>query len=156
MNLYFAYGSNMHRDVMATHAPAAVPLGVGTLSNHRFIITANGYASVEPKPTRTVHGVLWRIEPRDRVRLDAWENVAGGLYRAKILPVQRDSRRYSALTYIGRQQPAGRAKIGYMELLIAAALEWQLPAAYIAYLRRFLPKRPVGVTWRSLKEYGWT
>ena len=156
MILYFAYGSNMHRDVMATHAPNAVPLGVGALANYAFVITADGYASIEPKQARTVYGVLWRIESRDRVRLDAWENVAGGLYRAKILPVQHASRRYSALTYIARQQPAGRAKAGYMELLIAAALEWQLPPAYIAYLRRFLPKRPGGVTWRSLKEYGWT
>ena len=156
MILYFAYGSNMRRDVMATHAPNAVPLGVGALANYAFVITADGYASVELKQARTVYGVLWRIESRDRVRLDAWENVAGGLYRAKILPVQHASRRYSALTYIARPQPAGRAKAGYMELLIAAALEWQLPPAYIAYLRRFLPKRPGGVTWRSLKEYGWT
>lgn len=156
MILYFAYGSNMHRDVMATHAPNAVPLGVGALANYAFVITADGYASIEPKQARTVCGVLWRIEPRDRVRLDAWENVAGGLYHAKMLPVRHASRRYGALTYIARQQPAGRAKAGYMELLIAAALEWQLPPAYIAYLRRFLPKRPGGVTWRSLKEYGWT
>ena len=81
--LYFAYGSNMHRDVMATHAPNAVPLGVGALANYEFVITADGYASIEPKQARTVCGVLWRIEPRDRVRLDAWENVAGGLYRRK-------------------------------------------------------------------------
>jgi len=154
--LYFAYGSNMHRDVMATHAPTAAPLGVGALANYAFVITADGYASIEPKQTRTVYGVLWRIEPRDRVRLDAWENVAGGLYRAKNLPVQHAGRRYDALTYIARQQPAGRAKAGYMELVIAAALEWQLPPAYIEYLRHFLPNRPGGVTWRSLKEYGWT
>ena len=156
MILYFAYGSNMHRDVMATHAPNAVPLGAGALANYEFVITADGYASIKPKQGRTVCGVLWRIEPRDRVRLDAWENVAGGLYHAKMLSVRHADRHYGALTYIARQQPAGRAKAGYMELLIAAALEWQLPAAYIAYLQRFLPKRPGEVTWRSLKEYGWT
>jgi hypothetical protein len=154
--LYFAYGSNMHRDVMATHAPTAVPLGVGALANHRFVITADGYASLEPKRTRTVYGVLWRIEPRDRVRLDAWENVVGGLYRAKMLPARHAGRRHGALTYIARQQPAGRAKAGYMELVVAAALEWQLPPAYVEYLRHFLPKRSGGATWRSLKEYGWT
>lgn len=156
MNLYFAYGSNMHRDVMATHAPTAIPVGVGALANHHFVITVDGYASVEPKHSRTVYGVLWRIGSRDRVRLDAWENIAGGLYRAKILPVQYAGRRHSVLTYIARQQPAGRAKAGYMELVIAAALEWQLPQAYIQYLRCFLPKLSGGATWRSLKEYGWT
>jgi hypothetical protein len=156
MNLYFAYGSNMHRDVMATHAPTAMPLGVGVLANHHFVITADGYASVEPKHTQTVYGVLWRIGSRDRVRLDAWENIAGGLYRAKILPAQYAGRRHSILTYIARQQPAGRAKAGYMELVIAAALEWQLPQTYIQYLRCFLPKLSGGASWRSLKEYGWT
>ncbi len=156
MNLYFAYGSNMHRDVMATHAPMAKPLGVGTLVNYCFVITADGYASIEPKRTQAVYGILWRIEPRDRVRLDMWENIAGGLYRTKIVPVQHAGHRYSALTYIARKQPAGRAKAGYMELVIAAALEWRLPRAYIEYLGRFLPKRSGSVTWRSLKEYGWT
>jgi AIG2-like family len=146
----------MHRDVMATHAPTAKPVGVAALANHRFLITADGYASVAPKRTQVVYGVLWRIEPRDRARLDAWENIAAGLYRAKNLPVQNAGHRYIALTYIGRQRPDGRAKAGYMELVIAAALEWQLPQAYIAYLRRFLPKRPCGATWRCLKEYGWT
>jgi len=154
--LYFAYGSNMHRDVMATHAPNAVPLGVGALANYAFVITTDGYASIEPKQTRTVFGVLWRIESRDRVRLDAWENTAGDLYRAKILPVRHAGRRYGALTYIARHKPIGRAKAGYVELLIAAALEWQLPPAYIASLRRFLPKRPGGAAWGSLREYGWT
>lgn len=146
----------MHRDVMATHAPAAAPLGVAALANCCFVITADGYGSIVPKQKRTVYGVLWRIGSRDHVRLDAWENVAGGLYRARILPVQHAGRRYNALTYIARRQPAGRAKAGYVELLIAAALEWQLPQAYVASLRRLLPKRRGGATWRSLKEHGWT
>jgi AIG2-like family len=156
VNLYFAYGSNMHREVMATHAPTAKPVGIGGLANHRFVITADGYASIEPKQVQTVYGVLWRVGARDRVRLDAWENIAAGLYRATNLPVQHAGHRYVALTYVGRPRPVGRAKAGYMELVIAAALEWQLPPAYVAYLRRFLLKQPCGVIWRSLREYGWT
>ena len=68
--------------------PAAQPIGVAALADHRFIITADGYASVAPALAQTVHGVLWRITPRDRVTLDAWENIAGKLYRAEILPVR--------------------------------------------------------------------
>ena len=156
MNLYFAYGSNMHRDVMATHAPSAKPVGVGALANHRFVITADGYASIEPKQLQIVYGVLWRVGPRDRVRLDAWENIAGGLYRTKNLPVQYAGHRCIALSYVARQRPVGRAKAGYMELVIAAAQEWQLPSTYVTHLRRFLLKRPCGVAWRSPKDYGWT
>jgi hypothetical protein len=86
--LHFAYGANMHRAVMQRHAPAAKLIGVAALSNHRFVITADGYASVEPARAQSVHGVLWRITPRDRVTLDVWENVAGKLYRAETLPVR--------------------------------------------------------------------
>jgi len=156
VSLYFAFGSNMHRKVMDTHAPNAKPLGVAALAHHRFLITADGYASIEPARARTVFGVLWRIDSHDRVRLDAWENVSGGLYRAVHLPVRYDDRRYVALTYIARRRPSGRAKAGYMELVIAAALEWRLPEAYICCLRQYLSERPGGATWRSLKEFGWT
>ncbi len=73
---------------MQKYAPGARALGVAELADHRFVITADGYASVEPLRAQTVHGVLWRITPRDRVLLDAWENVGGGLYRAETLPVR--------------------------------------------------------------------
>ena len=57
--LHFAYGANMHRDVMRRHAPTAQPIGAAALADHRFIITADGYASVAPalvyvaRPLRT-------------------------------------------------------------------------------------------------------
>ena len=70
MILHFAYGSNMHRAVMRRHAPSAEPLGIAMLSDHRFVITGDGYASVGRTTARTVHGVLWRLTPRDRVTLD--------------------------------------------------------------------------------------
>jgi hypothetical protein len=154
--LHFAYGSNMSRAVMREHAPDAEPLGVAVLANYRFLITTDGYATVVPKRTEAVCGVLWRLTPRDCVTLAAWENIAGGRYRAKTLPVQRAGRRQMALTYVARPQRAGRARAGYMELVIAAALEWRLPRAYIASLRQWLPKRPGGAGPRKLKEFGWT
>jgi len=59
--LHFAYGSNMHRAVMRKHAPSAVPLGVARLEGYRFIITADGYASIDPHPPRWAHeGERWR------------------------------------------------------------------------------------------------
>ena len=33
---------------MRKHAPTAAPLGVARLAEYRFVITADGYASVEP------------------------------------------------------------------------------------------------------------
>jgi hypothetical protein len=154
--LHFAYGSNMSRAVMRKHAPGAESIGVAALKNHRFVITADGYASVERKRTDTVYGVLWHLTPRDRATLDAWENVAAGLYSAARLPLQHAGRRQMALVYVARPTARGCPKAGYMELVIAAALEWQLPQVYIASLRRWLPRRLSGAGPRTLEEFGWT
>jgi hypothetical protein len=153
--LHFAYGSNMHRAVMRRHAPAAEPVGVAALADYRFVITADGYASVEPARAQTAYGVLWRLMPRDRGSLDAWENIAGRLYRAVTLPVRQDGRRWLALVYVARPRGVGRPKAGYMELVVAAALEWKLPPSYIARLQDWLPAQPGAAGARKLGEFDW-
>jgi hypothetical protein len=150
MMLYFAYGSNMHRAVMRKHAPGAEPVGVATLADYRFVITVDGYASVSPAPGAIVYGLVWKITPRDRTTLDAWENVDGGLYRAETLPVRQaeqnspaqnsPAQNLSALVYIARERPVGRPRTGYMEVVIAAARVLELPTDYIAALEEWLPK----------------
>jgi AIG2-like family len=154
--LHFAYGSNMSRAVMRRHAPAAEAVGVAALAGYRFVITADGYASVVPRRAATVYGVVWRLSARDRVTLDAWENVAAGLYRAETLPVRHAAGRRPALVYTARPRQPGPAKAGYMELVIAAALEWRLPRAYIVSLQRWLPRQPAGTGLRKLREFEWT
>jgi hypothetical protein len=152
--LHFAYGSNMHRAVMRRHAPQAQPLGAAELADHRFIITADGYASVEQHRAATVHGVLWRLTPRDRVTLDLWEGISKRLYRPEVLPVQCRGGRRRALIYVGRPGGEGRPKAGYMELVIAAARQWQFPQTYITSLEQWLPRGPLPAGWRSLKAFG--
>jgi hypothetical protein len=154
--LHFAYGSNMDRSIMRKHAPCAEPIGVASLAGHRFIITADGYASIEPARECGVHGVLWRLTPRDRVTLDAWENVAAGQYRATTLTVSCGGRRRPALVYMARPRRTGWPKNGYMELVLAAARAWQLPSAYIASLQRWLPAQARAGGTRRLKELEWT
>lgn len=154
--LHFAYGSNMHRAVMRKHAPAAEPIGAAGLANYRFVITADGYASIKPERAVAVHGVLWRLTPRDRVTLDAWENIAGGLYRAATMPVLAAGRHRPALIYLARPRNAGVPKAGYMEIVIAAAREWELPADYIASLKAWLPVRRAGPGPRKLGDFAWT
>jgi len=148
--LHFAYGANMHGAVMRKHAPCAEPIGVARLDGFRFIVTADGYASVAPARAQRVYGVMWRLTPRDRATLDAWENVAGGLYRAEIVPVRQAGRRHPALIYLARQRPCGRPRPGYMEIVVKAARQWELPAAYIANLERWLPRRRLGAGHRKL------
>jgi hypothetical protein len=151
--LHFAYGSNMHRGIMRRHAPTAVPVGTARLADYRFVITSDGYASVAPVRTRTVHGVLWRLAPRDRVTLDLWENIAAGQYRAEMLPVLQGGRRRPALVYVARHRPLGRPKAGYMEIVVAAARALELPGDYVASLEEWLPVRSLGSGYRKLGEF---
>ncbi len=88
--MHFAYGSNMSRKLMRRHAAGTEPAGVAKLLGYRFVITCDGYASVEPSFGEAVYGLLWRLTARDRVTLDIWENVAAGLYRPELLRVQTE------------------------------------------------------------------
>ena len=148
---HFAYGSNMSRAVMRRHAPGAEPIGVAMLADYRFLVTTHGHASVAPLRTSTVYGVLWRITPRDRVTLAAWENIAGGLYRAAILPVRQAGWRRPALVYLARSRAEAPPQAGYMDVVIAAALEWHLPLPYIEELRGWSLRRR-----HRLRAFRWT
>jgi hypothetical protein len=154
--LHFAYGANMSAAVMRRHAASAQAVGIAELANYRFIITGDGYASVEPACATRVYGVLWRLKSRDRVTLDAWESIAGRLYRAVSLPVQQAGRRRLALVYLARPRGEGRPKPGYIELVAAAAREWKIPSDYVASMELWLPARRLGASTRKLGEFGWT
>src|SRR5689334_11298654 len=132
--LHFAYGSNMDRAAMRRRCPGAVALGPATLDNWRFIVTRDGYASVVPAPGETVHGVLWRLSPRDLAALNAYESIDSGLYRRRMLPVRRDAGRLRALVYVGREQRPGRPRPGYQHAVVAAARDWDLAADYVRSL----------------------
>lgn len=137
--LYFAYGSNMSRGPMRQRCPAAQEAGRAILRGYRFVIMANGYASVVAAAGQDVHGILWRIGPRDLEALDDYEDVAGGLYNKAMLPVLQDGKTVQALVYLGCETSEDRPRPGYITLVIEAARECGLPEDYIAGLARFAP-----------------
>jgi gamma-glutamylcyclotransferase (GGCT)/AIG2-like uncharacterized protein YtfP len=139
MMLYFAYGSNMIRAPMRARCPMAREAGTATLAEHRLIITSDGYASVVPEPGGVVHGLLWRLTPRDVAALNAYEGLDTGLYRTVTLPVRTGARQVPAMVYVGRSRMPGPPRPGYLEPVLAAARELQFPDEYIAGLARWLP-----------------
>jgi hypothetical protein len=151
--LHFAYGANMSRAVMRRHAREARPLGVASMVDHHFVITADGYASVERALGQPVYGVLWSITPRDRATLDAWENTTAGLYRPAAIEVRGPTGLVRALVYLARPCGEGRAKPGYLELVVAAAKEWNLPEPYVRSLEGWRHARPLGAGSRKLGEF---
>ena len=93
MTLYFAYGSNMSRALMRPRCPTAREIGVAALAGYRFIVTTDGYASIVRAPGGTVHGLVWRLMPRDLAVLNAYESLETGLYHTATLPVRVGARR---------------------------------------------------------------
>jgi Gamma-glutamyl cyclotransferase, AIG2-like len=65
MTLYFAYGSNMDRSAMKRRCPGARAIGPAVLDGYRFFVGRDGWGSVAPSASDVVHGVLWRLTPRD-------------------------------------------------------------------------------------------
>lgn len=146
MTLHFAYGSNMSRELMRAHAPDARPVGRARLAGFRFIITRAGYASVVPARGSMVHGVLWNLTPRDVASLNAYESIDSGLYRRATLPVNWGGGQKEALVYLGRDTEPGRPRAGYLDVVLAAARDWELPPPYVRSLQRWSATR-----WRGAR-----
>ncbi len=136
MTLHFAYGSNMSRALMGRRCPAATALGPARLDGWRFVITRDGYASLVRDSGARVHGVLWRLTPRDLAALDAYEQRA---YLRRVVPVRHGAGRRPALVYLAPERGGGRARPGYQELVVASARDWKLPHEHVVTLERWIP-----------------
>jgi gamma-glutamylcyclotransferase (GGCT)/AIG2-like uncharacterized protein YtfP len=135
--LYFAYGSNMCVPRMRRRCPGARLKGRAILPGHRFIIMRSGYASVVPAAGGCVHGLLWRLTPRAMAALNAYENLAGGLYRVVTIAIVADRRRRAARVYVGRERACGRPRPGYFDIVTQAARDAGFPPHYVRRLQRW-------------------
>ena len=139
--LYYAYGSNMDAAALRSRCPSASILATARLPGHRFALMGNGYATLRRGPGAEVHGALYDIDAADFAALDAYEDVAGGLYVRTAVTVRRpDGAARRALVYLGCDPATGRSiHPGYVEGIVAAARALGLPALYVASLESFLP-----------------
>jgi hypothetical protein len=141
---YFAYGSNLNRAAMKRRCPQARPLGPATLAGYAFFVGVDGWGSVKPSAGDTVHGVLWQLTPRCVAALHAYELLHAGLYQVRHLPVRSGQRLMPAMVYLLRRRAPGLPKPGYVEMIAAAARDWQLPERYIRSVERWSRSRFTG------------
>jgi gamma-glutamylcyclotransferase (GGCT)/AIG2-like uncharacterized protein YtfP len=141
---YFAYGGNMSERVFVGRrriAPAETR--VGRLRGYRLVFAVAGGmrpgvsapANIVEAPEATVHGVLYRLPPRQFVRLDAGE----GRQYDYLWTEAEDAagNRLPAVTYrVPRAAPEGRPGRSYLNTIREAARQRGLPADYIAFLDR--------------------
>jgi cation transport regulator ChaC len=142
--LYFAYGANLSRAAMRRRCPGARAVGPALLEGYRFFIGIDGWGSVKPGTGDRVHGVVWRLTPRDIAALHAYELLHAGLYDVRHLPVRLGARRVPAMIYLLRRRSPGRPKPGYVELIAASARDWNLPERYVRSVERWSHARWTG------------
>jgi len=144
MTLYFAYGSNMNRPAMSRRCPGARAIGPAVLDGYRFFVGLEGWGSVAPSTGDAVHGVLWRVTPRDIAALHTYELLHQGLYDVRHVPVRHDARRMRAMIYLLRRRAPGKPRPGYVEMIAAAARGWELPEPYVRSVERWSTSRWTG------------
>ena len=139
---------------MLARCPGATALGTATLAGWRFIINPDGYGSIAPESGGVVHGVLWRLTARDLAAVNAYENVAGGLYVRRMLPVLHEGRRERSLVYVAVRQGEGTPRPGYIAIVVAAARDWGMPEPYVRSLMRWSPSALSGTRAKDTGEVG--
>ena len=72
--------------------------------------SGSAWGSVIPSRGDTVHGVLWRLTPRDIAALNAYELLHQGLYDVRYLPVRHGTRRMRAMIYLLRRLVPGKPR----------------------------------------------
>jgi gamma-glutamylcyclotransferase (GGCT)/AIG2-like uncharacterized protein YtfP len=123
-HLYFAYGSNLNLDGMASRCPDSEPVGIATLSD--WALTFRGVADIEPRKGTRAIGALWRISARDLERLDAYEGYPG-LYRRELLAVQATDGPIHAITYVMNDDYLGLPSSAYFQVIRRGYEQWDLP-----------------------------
>jgi hypothetical protein len=139
---------------MRVRCPGAVALGTATLPGWRFFINQHGYGSITPRSGGVAHGVLWRLNARDLAVINAYENLTGGLYVRRTLPIRFGGRCCAALTFVTVCQGKGTPRPGYMTIVVDAARDWRLPERYVRSLQRWSPSAWAGTRAKDVGELG--
>ena len=145
--LLFAYGSNLAASEMRAWCPEARFAGVARLPDHRLALTrrsirwGGGAVDIVPAGGEEVWGALYEVADGALDRLDEKEG-QGWAYRRVEVVVECDGRRVAADAYevIAKEPQDVPATAEYTALLVDAARERGLPAAYVGRLLRWLAR----------------
>lgn len=140
--LYFAYGSNMSADQMAKRVKSSRWLDTGFVSDYRIEFNrkgtyrAGGVASIVHAAGARTYGVVWEIPETEVAVLTKIEDPQA--YEPVMVDVNNDSgKSYKCLAYRSFPQGLFRPDPEYLDIVINAAREAQLPADYISSLEAF-------------------
>ena len=134
---YFAYGSNMLRERLAARVGDTGCIGSARLTGYRIDFSkpsrdGSGKCTLVARPgEHRVWGVVFEMTREQKTLLDGFE---GKGYRVETVRPVATGKKIRAFTYIAMQQSLDtslRPYSWYRDLVLAGALQAQLPAGYI-------------------------
>jgi hypothetical protein len=147
---YFAYGSNMHSGTLRGRRGVEYMRAVaGRLSGWRLVLdkpplfgVGGAFANIVPQHGAHVLGVLFEVTADDYSHIELTEGVLLHNYERVAVNVRplraRNAGDVPAFTLASdRRDPSLLPTRRYVDLLIAGAQEHDLPARYVAALRRW-------------------
>lgn len=136
---YFGYGRNTNLEAMKLRCPAARPMGLAMLENHRFRFAR--HADVVHESKNTTYGVLWRITPECLKSLDKREGYPY-IYNRKRVFVEHADKLYPAWTYyMDNLWPDEQPDDIYWKDLCEGYRKFGVPLSQIYAARSMAPER---------------
>jgi cation transport regulator ChaC len=141
---YFAYGANMHDSAFQERrGMQPKEWRAGRIKGYRLRFNLDGRpkgraapANISPDMEAEVWGVLYRINRRELVRLNASEGIPGWRYRPFwFIAEDLGGNPLDAVTYIANgNDEDGKPSLRYITLLREGARSHHLPEHWIAFL----------------------
>lgn len=139
---YFAYGSNLHPERLRRRTPSCEAVGVAELPGYALRFHKRGRPCGSGKcdayftgdPEDRVHGVVYRLDPRERRALDDCEGLGFG-YEMRWTQLRCGPALYEVFFYVARPphvDPGARPFSWYRDLVLHGARYHGLPAGYCA------------------------
>lgn len=139
--LYFAYGSNLLSQRLRQRTASAVVVGSAVLRGHALrwhMASTDGSGKCDvvalDDGDGEVHGVVYRIDQREKHLLDQAESLGSG-YREEAVAVELGGQQAIAILYRALRVDAAAVPYDwYHALVLGGAREHALPAAYLRQL----------------------
>ena len=143
--VYFAYGSNMLTERLRARCPSAEPIGTAYARGYKICFEKkskkdkSGKATLMSRDSNSdkIHGLLFQINKSELGLLDRVEGKDSGYYRDDWFPVtSTENGNILSVPYIAEELVRGLSPFDwYLALIVAGAMQHELPKEYIECLR---------------------
>ena len=122
--LYFAYGSNLHKGQMKGRCPDSVPVAKALLYDYKLVF--RGVADIIPSAGDTVIGAVYAVSKADRDALDIYEGYPR-LYRRIWVPVLVEGKGFTkAFVYVMNSSKLSPPAKYYLDIIKEGYKHWGL------------------------------